>query len=200
VRSPLSFLFWGGRGRHALGRRRRRLWSGLACGWRFSGAGAAGVNHICIYILMWMGGMWIRCGCHRRWGVRSAWRVASASLRQRQRAVQQCGCGMGAVRGGVGLIYLHESTAHGFGSGAGPGHELLTTTSAPSQHSSKSESDWSVSVGGRCGWAPSRASCAGAVVLGAIFCPPPFSCRAVPPPSPCPLPRPRLVLAKSSPL
>jgi hypothetical protein len=48
-----------------------------------------------------------------------------------------------------------------------------------------------MSVGGRCGRAPSRASCAGAVVLGAILCPP-FSCRAVPPPSPCPLPRPRL--------
>jgi hypothetical protein len=49
-------------------------------------------------------------------------------------------------------------------------------------------------------WALSRASCAGAVVLGAILCPPPFSCRAVPPPSPCPLPHPRLALAKSSPL
>ncbi|KAJ7792846.1 hypothetical protein B0H14DRAFT_2929153 [Mycena olivaceomarginata] len=68
VRSPLLFLFLfrplsgllgGRRGRHALGRRRRRFWSGLACGWRFSGAGAAGVNRICIYIRMWMGGMWI---------------------------------------------------------------------------------------------------------------------------------------------
>ncbi|KAJ7706559.1 hypothetical protein B0H14DRAFT_3026423 [Mycena olivaceomarginata] len=64
VRSPLLFLFLfrsfsglflGGRGRHALGRRRRPLWSGLACGWRFSGAGAAGVNRICIYIQIWMG-------------------------------------------------------------------------------------------------------------------------------------------------
>jgi hypothetical protein len=52
-----------------------------------------------------------------------------------------------------------------------------------------------MSVGGRCGWAPSRASCAGAVVLEAILWPPPFSCRAVAPPSPCPFPRPRLALA-----
>jgi hypothetical protein len=96
------------------------------------------VNRICIYIRMWdvdparaspsVGGP-ERVACGERVAEAEAARGAAVRMRG--------GCG----GGWVGLMYLHESAAHGCGCGAGPGHELLTTPSVPSRHRSESESD-----------------------------------------------------------